>query len=76
MLTPKRHPYTGNLNRETTGDSKNVFLHCGDILGQQGPHLKGGLGYGVGFERLLEVLSAGWLVLLGCLLLGQGLAIE
>ncbi len=28
----KRHPYTGNLNRETSGDSINVFLHCGDVL--------------------------------------------
>jgi len=28
----KRHPYTGNLNSETSGDSKNAFLHCGDAL--------------------------------------------
>ena len=27
----KRHPYTGNLNSETSGDSKNAFLHCGDV---------------------------------------------
>ena len=27
------HPYTGNLNSETPGDSKNTFLHCGDVLG-------------------------------------------
>ncbi len=27
----KRHCYSGN--RETPGDSKNVFLHCGDVLG-------------------------------------------
>ena len=25
--------YTGNLNSETPGDRKNVFLHCGDVLG-------------------------------------------
>ncbi len=28
----KRHPYTGNLNTETSGDSKDAFLHCGDVL--------------------------------------------
>ena len=28
----KRHPYTGNLNSETSGDSKNACLHCGDVL--------------------------------------------
>ena len=27
--TQRCHPYTGNLNSETPGDSKNVFLHCG-----------------------------------------------
>jgi len=32
ILIQKRHPYTGNLNSETCGDSKNVFLHCGDVL--------------------------------------------
>ena len=26
----KRHPYSGNLKLEMSGDSKNVFLHCGD----------------------------------------------
>ena len=30
----KRHPHTGNLNRETSGDSKLVFLHCGGILAE------------------------------------------
>jgi len=29
----KRHPYIGNLNSETLGDSKNAFLHWGDVLG-------------------------------------------
>ncbi len=29
-LVQKRHPYTGNLNRETSEDSKNAFLQCGD----------------------------------------------
>jgi len=29
----KRHPYTGNLNLETSGDSKNAFLHCQDLVG-------------------------------------------
>ncbi len=24
----KHHPYTGNLNSGTSGDNKNVFLHC------------------------------------------------
>ncbi len=32
ILIQKRHPYTGNLNSETSGDSKNAFLHCGDVL--------------------------------------------
>ena len=40
------------------------------------PHLKGGWGYGVGFEGPLEVLGSGGLVLLGSLLLGQGLAVK
>ena len=33
MSIQKRHPYTGILNSETSGDSKNAFLHCGDVLG-------------------------------------------
>ena len=33
-LIQKRRPYTGNLNSETLGDSKNVFLHWGDGLGR------------------------------------------
>ncbi len=33
ILTQKRYPYTGNLNPETSGDRKNAFLHCGDVLG-------------------------------------------
>ncbi len=32
ILIQKRHPYTRNLNRETPGDSKNAFLHWGDVL--------------------------------------------
>ena len=28
----KCHSYTRNLNSETSGDSKNAFLHCGDGL--------------------------------------------
>ncbi len=32
IFIQKRHPYTGNLNSETPGDSKNAFLHCGDVL--------------------------------------------
>jgi len=28
----KRYPYTGNLNSESPGDSKNAFLHWGDVL--------------------------------------------
>ena len=35
ILNQKRHPYSGILNRETSGDSKNAFLHRGDVLGQQ-----------------------------------------
>jgi hypothetical protein len=33
-LFSKRHPYTGNLDSETSGDSKNAFLHCGDVRGR------------------------------------------
>ncbi len=32
ILIQKRHPYTGNLNSEMLGDSKNVFQHWGDVL--------------------------------------------
>ncbi len=45
-LIQKRHPYTGNLDSETAGDSKNAFLHCGDVLeeckigGEMQGHLK------------------------------------
>ena len=35
LLIQKRHPYTGNLNSETSGDSKNASLHCGDVLGDR-----------------------------------------
>ncbi len=31
-LVQKHHPYTGNLNSETPGDSNNAFLHWGDVL--------------------------------------------
>ena len=31
ILSQKRHPYTGNLNSGTSGDTKNAFLHCGDV---------------------------------------------
>ncbi len=34
IVIQKRHPYTGNLNSGTSGASKNVFLHCGDVLGE------------------------------------------
>ena len=33
IFVQKRHPYTANLNSEMSGDSKNVFLHCGDVIG-------------------------------------------
>ena len=32
IVTQKHHLYTGNLNLETPGDSKDGFLHCGDIF--------------------------------------------
>ncbi len=32
ILIQKRHSHTRNLNSETPGDSKNAFLHCGDVL--------------------------------------------
>ena len=31
LSIPKCHPYTGNLTSEKPGDSKNAFLHCGDV---------------------------------------------
>ena len=31
ILIQKRHPYTGNLNLETPGDSKDAFLYWGDV---------------------------------------------
>ena len=34
-LIQKCHPYTGNLTGEMSGDSKDVFLHCGDVLAQR-----------------------------------------
>ncbi len=27
------HPYTGNINSETPGNSQNAFLQCGDVFG-------------------------------------------
>ena len=33
ILVWKRRPYTGNLNSETSGDSKNAFPQYGDVLG-------------------------------------------
>jgi len=33
ILIQKCHQYTGNLNSETSGDSKNAFLYCGGVLG-------------------------------------------
>ncbi len=35
VVIQKRHFYTGNLNSETLGDSKNTLLHWGDVSGQQ-----------------------------------------
>ena len=32
VLIYEHHPYTGNLNREMSGDSKNAFLHWEDVL--------------------------------------------
>ncbi len=29
----KHHSYNRNLHSETSGDSKNAFLHRGDVLG-------------------------------------------
>ena len=33
LIIQERHPYTGNLNSETPGDSKNAFAHCRYVLG-------------------------------------------
>ena len=43
---PKRHPYTRNLNSETSGDGENRFLHCGDVLALHG--CCGEFGYDLG----------------------------
>ena len=32
ILIQKRHSYTKNVNSETLRDSKNAFLHWGDVL--------------------------------------------
>lgn len=32
MSIQKCHSYAGNLNSETPGDGKIMFLHCGDVL--------------------------------------------
>ena len=32
ILLQIRHRYIGNLNSEMCGDSKTVFLHCGDVF--------------------------------------------
>jgi len=32
IFLQKRLPYSGNLNSETPGDSKNAFLYRGDVL--------------------------------------------
>ena len=32
ILIQKRHPYTRNVNSETLRDSKNAFLHWGDVF--------------------------------------------
>ncbi len=32
ILIQKCHPYNGNLNSETSGDSTSAFLHCGDVV--------------------------------------------
>ena len=31
VLSQKRHPYTEMLSSKTSGDSRSVFLHCGDV---------------------------------------------
>jgi len=39
FMYQKRHPYSGNVNSETSADSKNVFVDCGDDLGLQHCHI-------------------------------------
>ncbi len=41
VLIQKRHPYRGNLNSETPGDSKTRFLHWGDVLAIPQEHTAG-----------------------------------
>ncbi len=37
VLIQKRHPYPEHLNSEPSGDSRNAFLHCGDVLNDMLP---------------------------------------
>ena len=32
-LIQVHHRYTGNINSDTSGDSENTFLHCGNVQG-------------------------------------------
>ncbi len=60
-LIQKCHPYTGNS--ETSGDSKNVFLHCGDVLDRSpsagGHPLAGSQGWNHQHPYIREWLHAG-----------------
>jgi len=64
ILIQKRHPYPGNLNRETSGDSKNAFLHCGDVLAplKHGGVWAGGEEYSKYKQQVVEMVKAGQLV--------------
>ena len=69
-LTQKRHPYTWNLNSKRSGDSKNAFLHCGDVSGWwRGQHWGGCIsnhldGHGVWCSVPLALAGLGALLLL------------
>ncbi len=38
ILVQERHPYTGNLNSETSGDSQIAFLNYGDAFEHKQQH--------------------------------------
>ncbi len=59
ILIQNCHPYTGTLDRETSGDNINAFLHCGYVLALG---TWGCLGMGMEIATLLALLCTGaWL---------------
>ncbi len=66
-LIQKCHPYTVNLNPETSRDSKNVFLHWGDVAGRYEVAGPGGLARATSGMRNLGDTGSSSLYRLGSL---------